>query len=173
MSNVYWITGLAGAGKTTIGRLLYEYLKKKNDNLVFLDGDVLRKVFGNDLGYTERERRKAAMRNARLCKLLQEQGIHVICCTIGMFDEVRDWNRKNINNYYEVYIKVSMDTLKKRDKKNLYTKASVGDEKELVGVNIPMEEPKNPDLILYNDGEKSPEEQLEILKKSFSLCEEH
>ena len=110
MSAVYWITGLSGAGKTTIGKLFYEKLKTEHPNTVFLDGDMLRKVFGDDLGYTREERIKCAMRYSRLCAMLQEQGMHVVCCTISMFDCVRDWNRENINNYREIYIKVSMDT---------------------------------------------------------------
>ena len=105
---VFWLTGLSGAGKTTIGKLLYQKLKAQKDNVVFLDGDQLRQVFGDDLGYTPDQRLKSAMRNARLCKLLADQGIDVVCCTISMFDRVRDWNRANIPGYVEVYVKASL-----------------------------------------------------------------
>ncbi len=163
MGIVYWITGLSGSGKTTIGKLLYKRMKKTYPNTVFLDGDTLRKVFGEDLGYTKEERRNCAMRYARLCAMLQEQGMNVICCTISMFDGVREWNRNNICNYREIYVKVSMDTLKNRDQKGLYSGKSA--EKEVVGIQIEFEEPKHPDLILRNDGEKTPEEQVqEILQ---------
>ena len=163
MGIVYWITGLSGSGKTTIGKLLYERMKKTYPNTVFLDGDTLRKVFGEDLGYTKEERRNCAMRYARLCAMLQEQGMNVICCTSSMFDGVREWNRNNICNYREIYVKVSMDTLKNRDQKGLYSGKSA--EKEVVGIQIEFEEPKHPDLILRNDGEKTPEEQVqEILQ---------
>ena len=165
MSSVYWITGLSGAGKTTIGKLFYEKLKEQHSNTVFFDGDTLRRVFGDDLGYTEEERRKCAMRYSRLCAMLQEQDINVVCCTISMFDSVREWNRENIHNYWEIYVKVSMETLQKRVQKGLYSGTTK--EKEKVGVDIHMkiEEPKKPDLILYNDGEKRPEEQvIEILQ---------
>lgn len=167
MANVYWITGLSGAGKTTIGQAWYSYLKETMSNIVFLDGDTLRQVFGDDLGYTKEDRKKSAMRNARICKLLSEQGIDVVCCTISMFDEVRQWNRDHINNYKEIYVKVQLETLHKRDQKNLYTKAGLGTEENLAGITWEVEEPKNPDLILYNDGEKTPEEQVEILKQWF------
>lgn len=76
-----------------------------------LDGDTLREVFGNDLGYSDTDRRKCAMRYSRLCDLLQKQGIHVVCCTISMFDSVRQWNRENIANYHEIYVEVSDETL--------------------------------------------------------------
>lgn len=167
MADVYWITGLSGAGKTTIGKMWYSYLKTQFQNVVLLDGDILREVFGNDLGYTELDRRKSAMRNARLCKMLSEQGIHVVCCTISMFDEVRDWNRNYIKDYHEIYVKVSMETLKKRDQKNLYTNSDIGKENNLVGIHIKMEEPKTPDFILYNNGEKTPEQQVSLLKDFF------
>ena len=120
MGYVYWITGLSGAGKTSIGKSLYQKLKQKSPNTVFLDGDVLREVFGNDLGYTREERIKCAMRYARLCKMLQEQGLNVICCTISMFDCIRAWNRENIENYREIYVRVSMEVLKQRNQKGLY-----------------------------------------------------
>ena len=165
MSSVYWITGLSGAGKTTIGKLFYEKLKEQHSNTVFFDGDTLRRVFGDDLGYTEEERRKCAMRYSRLCAMLQEQDINVVCCTISMFDSVREWNRENIHNYWEIYVKVSMETLQKRDQKGLYSGTKKEKEKEVVGIHMKIEEPKKPDLILYNDGEKRPEEQvIEILQ---------
>lgn len=161
MNTVYWITGLAGAGKTTIGKLLYEKIKGKYPNTLFLDGDMLRKVFGEDLGYSKEERRQCAMRYSRLCAMLQEQGMNVVCCTISMFDSVREWNRENIHNYIEVYVKVSMNILQKRDQKGLYSGMTDEMQKEVVGIHMEIEEPKCPDLILENDGERTPEEQTE------------
>ena len=93
---VYWITGFAGAGKTTIGKALFDRIKPLDHSTVLLDGDAMREAFGNDLGYTEEDRFKCAMRYSRICKLLSDQGINVICCTISMFNEVRKWNRENI-----------------------------------------------------------------------------
>lgn len=161
MGMVYWITGLSGAGKTTIGKLLYEKIREGYPNTVFLDGDIMRKVFGDDLGYTKEERRKCAMRYSRLCAILQEQGMNVICCTISMFDSVREWNRENIRNYKEIYVKVSMETLRIRDQKGLYSGTTEEREKEVAGIHMEIEEPKNPDLIMENDGKKTPIEQVE------------
>lgn len=163
MGRVYWITGLSGAGKTTIGRLFYNKLKEKKENLVFLDGDTLRQVFGDDLGYTEEARRKCAMRYSRLCALLGSQGIDVVICTISMFDEVRDWNRTNIEDYKEIYVRVPMEVLRQRDQKGLYSGNTSEKETDLVGVDIRFEEPKNPDVILDNDGSVPPEQQAELL----------
>lgn len=163
MGTVYWITGLAGAGKTTIGKLLYEKIKEKESNTVFLDGDILREVFGNDLGYSKEDRKKCAMRYSRLCAMLQRQGMNVICCTISMFDSVREWNRENICNYREIYIKVSMNTLKTRDQKGLYSGKDMEKQKEVVGIYIDMDEPKFPDFVVQNDGQRTPREQAEEL----------
>lgn len=154
MGTVYWFTGLSGAGKTTIGRLFYTKVKKEYPNTIFLDGDILRKVFGDDLKYSKEDRMRCAMRYSRLCAMLQQQGMNVICCTISMFDSVREWNRKNIQNYKEIYVKVSMETLKFRDQKRLYS----GNSEEIVGIHVKAEEPKCPDLILENEGTKTPEE---------------
>lgn len=149
---VYWITGLSGAGKTTIGKLLYSKLKLKNSSTVFLDGDNLREVFGNDLGYSLEDRKKSAMRNARLCKMLSEQNITVVCCTISMFDDIREWNRKNISNYNEIYIKVPIEILKIRDQKGLYSGLENGTSYDIIGMDLNMQEPKHPDLVIVNDG---------------------
>lgn len=165
---VYWLTGLSGAGKTTIGKLWYEKLKSEGENAVFLDGDELRQVFGGDLGYTEADRRKSAMRNARLCALLGKQGLTVVCCTISMFDSVRVWNRENIPGYFEVYIKASEETLRQRDQKGLYSSAR----QDVAGIHFKVEEPKEPDLILENDGRKTPEEQISVLQLTVKSIKE-
>ena len=150
MGTVYWITGLSGAGKTTIGRLFYEKLKRDFPNTVFLDGDILREVFG-----------------ARLCDMLQRQDLNVVCCTISMFEAVREWNRRHIDSYKEIYVKVSMDTLCRRDQKGLYSGNTEEKEKEVTGIQIPFEEPRNSDLVLENDGELTPQEQVEKMTEHF------
>lgn len=169
MGTVYWITGLSGAGKTTIGKLFYNSLRKRYVNTVFLDGDILRETFGDDLGYTEEERRKCAMRYSRLCRLLQEQEMNVICCTISMFDSVREWNRKNISDYREIYIKVTMETLYRRDQKGLYSGKTLEQEKDVAGLHFQIEEPKEPDLVLENNGESTPQEQVKKIEGYFNI----
>lgn len=151
---LYWITGLSGAGKTTIGTALYQKLRETKDNVVMLDGDKLRKAYGNTFGYSEEDRKKATSVTVRLCNLLTSQGMDVICCVIGMYDSFRAWNRANNEKYTEVYLKVSMETLMKRDKKGLYSSHA----ENLVGVTMKMEEPKTPDVLIHNDGQERVED---------------
>ncbi len=165
MGYVYWITGLSGAGKTAIGRQLYDRMREQYANLVFLDGDTLREVFGNDLGYTRDERIKCAMRYARLCRMFQEQGLNVLCCTISMFDCVRSWNRNNIQNYREIYIKVSMKELARRNQKGLYASKT----ENIAGIQVAIEEPTNSDLILENEGSQSVTEMAELVIEHFGI----
>lgn len=157
MGVVYWITGLSGAGKTTIGRLFYEKLHESKSNVVFLDGDVLREVFGNDLGHSLADRKKSGMRNAKLCKLLSDQGIDVVCATISMFHDCHKWNRENITNYKEIYIKVPFEILQQRDQKGLYSGALSKDACNVMGIDLQFEEPCSPDITILNDGKLSPE----------------
>lgn len=165
---VYWITGLSGAGKTTVGRLLYEQLTAHKSNVVFLDGDTLREVFGNDLGYSKEERLRSAYRNARLCRLLSEQGIDVVCSTISMFNEVQQWNRQHINGYKEIFLDVPLEVLSQRDIKQVYRDSS-GRSSEVVGIHIQEEKPLAPDVSLINDGSRSPQEIVLMLMNVLSI----
>ncbi|MDC0092771.1 adenylyl-sulfate kinase [Alphaproteobacteria bacterium] len=156
-SNLYWITGLSGAGKTTIGTLFYSYLQKIKKNVIYLDGDNLREIFGVTQEYSLSDRKTLAMRYSRLCKMLTEQDMDVVICTISMFNEVRKWNRENISNYKEIYIKVPMKILIDRDQKQLYSRALRGEIKDVMGVDVEVDEPDNPDIIINNDGSSTPE----------------
>ena len=159
---VYFFTGLSGAGKSTVGGLFYRRLKNTKPNAVYLDGDEIRVAFGEDVGYTQEERLRWAGRIFRVCKLLSDQGIDVVCCSIAMFDTVRRWNRENIPNYKEIYIRVKKETLLRRNQKGLYTSGS-----NVVGVDLPFDEPKSPDLILQNDGDRTPLELVEEVERIF------
>jgi len=150
--HVFWITGLSGAGKTTLGQELCSRLRAEGRAVTFLDGDALRAIIADDLGHSASNRRKSAMRNARLCQMLAQQGADVICATISLFHEVQRWNRTNIPGYHEIYLQVPMDELRRRDTKGIYARADRGDLRNVVGIDLAAETPEIPDLILDNYG---------------------
>lgn len=150
MSYLVWITGLAGSGKTTIAKRVYEQVKKKQTNVFFLDGDIFREILGGSSGYTREDRFDVAMQISRMCKCLVEQNINVICSTISLFKEVHEFNRKNIKNYYEILIDCDMKELIKRDKNGIYSRALKGELNNVVGVDISFHKPTNCDLIVDN-----------------------
>jgi glutamine kinase len=149
---VFWITGLSGAGKTTLGRELWCRLRAAGRPVTFLDGDALRAAIAEDLDHSAVDRRRSAMRNARLCRMLADQGSDVVCATISLFHEVQRWNRENIPGYREIYLRVPIDELRRRDSKGLYARAQNGDALDVVGVDVLAETPEAPDLVLDNYG---------------------
>jgi len=153
LGRVYWITGLSGAGKTTLGRELWGRLRAAGRQVIFLDGDVLRAVIAEDLGHGVSDRRHSAMRNARLSQLLAGQGVDVVCATISLFHEVQRWNRENIPGYREIYLRVPLEELRRRDSKGIYAQSERAETCDVVGIDVPAEPPEAPDLVLDNYGE--------------------
>jgi len=149
---VFWITGLSGAGKTTLGRELWSRLRAAGRPASFLDGDALRSAIAEDLGHSAGDRRRSAMRNARLCRLLAAQGTDVVCATISLFHEVQRWNRENIPGYREIYLRVPLEELRRRDGKGIYAGAQRGEARDVVGIDVAAEAPEAPDLVLDNYG---------------------
>lgn len=182
---LYFFTGLSGAGKTTIGGLFYEWLKERKPDAILIDGDAMRKMLAGEVpvsfsdevwalireaalvvnDYSYEGRLRGAWPLFRLCKALTDQGCDVVCCSICMYRAVRRWNRENIENYREIYIKVSHETLYRRDQKGLYSSGT----RNVVGVDIPAEEPEQPDLVLENDGQRTPRQQLALVLEHFAL----
>lgn len=146
---VFWITGLSGSGKSTLASYVLSALRELGLPSVLLDGDELRELHQNlGGGYDRESRLKTAKFNASLCKLLSEQNIYVVCPTISLFHEVQNWNRENILRYVEIYIEARIEDLKKIDIKKIYRDYEDGIIKEVVGLDIEPEFPKNPELVI-------------------------
>ena len=149
-----WITGLSGSGKSTIGKKVYEEVKKNFSNTIFLDGDDFRNILGNDLSHNQADRVENARRIHRMCKFLVLQEINVICATMSLYKEIHELNRKDIKDYYEVFITCDMEELILRDQKSLYSEAVQGKRDDVVGINLPYDKPQCCDLIIDNTEKK-------------------
>lgn len=148
---VIWLIGLSGSGKTTIGNALYQKIKSQIPHVVFIDGDVVRSMIGQDLGHSIEDRRKNADRICHMCQWLDDQGIHVVCAILSIFHESQEWNRQNYKHYFEVFIDTPLGIVIQRDHKGLYQKALKGNMSNIVGVDIEFLAPLKPDLVIHND----------------------
>ena len=149
---ILWIIGLSGAGKTTLATEVVRLARREASNVAMLDGDVAREVWGDALGYSMADRQRNAERLCRLGKFLEGQNIHVVCAVLSLFEESRRWNRANLNDYYEVFVRAPLSTLIERDSKGLYTRALRG-EISLPGINMDFPEPSSPDEKIDNNGD--------------------
>tara|TARA_B100000282_G_C31707189_1_gene479285 strand:+ start:153 stop:683 length:531 start_codon:yes stop_codon:yes gene_type:complete len=146
---LFWITGLSGSGKTTLAKNIFPFIKKKFGPSIHLDGDSLRQIL-NLKGYSFKERLSNSEKFTKLAKLLTDQGINVVFSLVGLMDKPRNWNRKNIKKYIEIYIKSDVKKIISIKKKNIYR-----NKKNLVGVNIKPQFPKKPDITLDNTFQKN------------------
>ena len=148
---VIWLTGIPGSGKTTIAKALYPKLKDLGFKAEILDGDSVRKELSPELGFTKQDREVHARRVVYLSKILSRNGIISIVSLISPYREFRRYARSETNmnnNFYEVYLKCSLETCIKIDPKGLYKKALSGEIKDLTGLQDPYEEPENPEIIV-------------------------
>lgn len=147
--NIIWITGLSGAGKTSLGKIILEKLKKKNINAIFLDGDELRKIIGsynfdNSENHKFKNRVEIALSYSKLCNYLSSQGFTIVIATISLYKKVHDWNNTNLKNYNEVYLEVPLKELIRRDPKGIYKKYKKGEVRNVAGLDFQIDEPKSP-----------------------------
>uniref|UniRef100_A0AAY4DAB6 Uncharacterized protein n=1 Tax=Denticeps clupeoides TaxID=299321 RepID=A0AAY4DAB6_9TELE len=147
-----WLTGLSGAGKTTVGFALEEYLVSHAIPCYSLDGDNIRHGLNKNLGFTSADREENIRRIAEVAKLFADAGLVCITSFISPFTKDRDDARKIHKTaglpFFEVFVNAPLEVCESRDVKGLYKKARAGEIKGFTGIDSEYEKPDSPELVL-------------------------
>ncbi len=148
VSPVLWFTGLSGSGKTTTAKLVQAKLREQGRNVELLDGDELRATICKGLGFSRVDRIENIQRMAYIAKLLSRNGVMVLVSAITPYREMREYLRKELPGYVEIYVQSPLELCEARDVKGLYAKARRGEISSFTGISDPYEEPVQPDITL-------------------------
>jgi len=147
---VFWITGLPGCGKSSVGNKIIKNINKNYGKTIIIHGDDIRNIYSFK-NYDLKSRLKLGKSNSDLCKLISNQGINVVLTTVGLFHQLHKYNKSNLKRYIEIYIKSDIKVLLKNKKKIFYSNKS----KLVWGLDLKPEFPKKPDIILKNNFKSS------------------
>jgi adenylylsulfate kinase len=167
-AKVIWMTGLSGAGKTTIGAGIEKELNVRGYLTQVLDGDNIRTGISNNLGFSEEDRFENIRRIAEVSKLFLNCGIICINSFISPTKKIRSMAKEIIgeNDFIEVYVNTPLEVCEQRDVKGLYQKAREGKIKNFTGIDAPFEAPEKPDIEIKTDKltiEESVQKCLEVI----------
>src|SRR5947207_7470222 len=160
-----WFTGLSGSGKSTLSEVIEQRMKTLGRNVEVLDGDIVLTHLSKGLGFSREDRDTNIKRIGFVCNLLTRNGVICISAAIAPYREARDWARKEIGNFVEVYVRCPIDVCRQRDVKGLYKLVDEGKIKGFTGVDDPYEEPENPELVVETDKETVEESVARIFAK--------
>jgi adenylyl-sulfate kinase len=160
-----WFTGLSGAGKTTLARIVESELRSRGHKVEVLDGDIIRTNLSKGLGFSKEDRDTNIRRIGFVCNLLARNGVVAIAAAISPYREVRDEVRGQTDSFVEIYVKCPIEVLSERDVKGLYKKALAGEIKNFTGVDDPYEEPFAPEVTVETDSETPDQSAARILAK--------
>jgi adenylyl-sulfate kinase len=160
-----WFTGMSGAGKTALAKLLEAELRRRSLRVERLDGDIVRQSLTRDLGFSKEDRDKNIERVTFVAKLLTRNGVTTLCSFISPYRAVRAMVRKEVGNMVEVYCHAPLETLMERDVKGLYQKALAGEIENFTGISDPYEPPEAPDVTIDSSTETIEESLAKILSK--------
>lgn len=160
---ILWLTGLSGAGKTTIAQHLEHKLRERDRLVELLDGDAIRQNLSKGLGFSREDRYTNVQRVGYVANLLSRNGVMAIVSLISPYRPVRDELRATLNNFVEIYINAPLEVCEARDVKGLYAKARSGQIKSFTGIGDPYEAPLNPDITCYTAVETVNESAVKIM----------
>jgi adenylyl-sulfate kinase len=150
---VIWLTGLSGAGKSTIASALKKRLSELGKSVFVLDGDILRSGLCSDLSFSPADRKENVRRISEVSRLFAEAGIVCIVALISPYLNDRNRARSIVgaDRFVEVYVNAPLEVCEKRDPKGLYARARAGQLKEFTGVSAPYEPPSKPEVELWTN----------------------
>jgi adenylyl-sulfate kinase len=160
-----WFTGLSGAGKTTVSKIIADELRTRGLKVEVLDGDVVRENLSKGLGFSKQDRDTNIRRIGWVCEVLTRNGVVAIAAAISPYRAIRDENRAKIGRFVEVYCQAPLEILTERDVKGLYKKALAGEIKNFTGVDDPYEPPLNAEVTIFSDRETVAESAAKVLGK--------
>ncbi len=170
-SGLVWFTGLSASGKSTIAHLVEKKLFKHGIRAYVLDGDNIRHGLNSNLGFSDEDRSENLRRIVEVARLMVDAGLLVLAAFISPLRKDRDYIRSKFkdDNFFEIYVKCSIEECERRDPKGQYKRARAGIIKNYTGVSAPYEEPENPDLVIDTetiDFERSAQAILEFFNES-------
>jgi len=172
-SKVIWMTGLSGAGKTTIAKYLDEELYKSGYVAQILDGDNIRSGINDNLTFTGEDRYENIRRIAEVSKLFMNCGIIIINSFISPTEEIRNMALDIIgqDDFIEVYINAPLNICEERDVKGLYARARKGEIKNFTGIDSPFEQPLNAHIEVRTDKQSVEKSVKQIMEYLLPLIE--
>ena len=160
-----WLTGLPGAGKSTIANLLEKQLFASGRHIYVLDGDNIRHGLSRDLGFSEADRVENIRRAMEVARLFVDAGLIVIVAFISPYRSERNLARSRFepDEFVEIHVNASLEECERRDPKGLYARARKGELKGLTGVDAPYEPPEAADLVVDTTGADIDELVLQVI----------
>jgi adenylylsulfate kinase len=160
-----WFTGLPCSGKSTIADAVAKELRQKGLKAERLDADIIRKHLWKELGYSKEDRDENIRRVTFLAKLLTRNGIAVLTSFISPYKELRDYARREIGDFVEIFVKCPVEVCIQRDTRGMYKKALAGEIQNFTGISDPYEEPLNPEVLIESHKESLEESVAKVMAK--------
>lgn len=160
-----WLTGLSGAGKTTITQALEQKLREQDYSVEVLDGDVVRENLTKGLGFSKADRDENIRRIGFVANLLTRHGVIVLVSAISPYREIREEVKQRIGDFVEIFVNAPLSICEERDVKGLYKRARQGEIKSFTGIDDPYEPPLNPEVECRTDLETLDESLAKVWQK--------